>query len=108
MLQFVHIFLRRDTALCDIIQTLFPACSQFRVQKLANGTVDHIKDHLPEKRRRNHLCLLVQGKIFDGKKFLQDLCPGRTRSDPASLDLRTQFLVLDELSCIFHCKEPEL
>lgn len=43
MFQLIHIFLFCNTALCHIIQSFFPACSQFRVQKLSDGAVYHIR-----------------------------------------------------------------
>ena len=100
MLQFVHIFLFRDAALCHIGEPLFPACRKLRVQKLPDRTIYHIKDHFPKQRWSDHLGLFVQCQIFDVKKLLQDLGTGSTGADPASLDLGSKLLILDQLSCI--------
>ena len=67
--------------------------------------VNHIIDHFSKKRRCDHLRLFIQCQIFDIEELFQDLRPGRTGSDPASFDLRTKFLILDQLTCIFHRKD---
>ena len=104
MLQLIHIFLFCNTALCHIIQSFFPACSQFRVQKLSDGAVYHIKDHLSKKGWSDHLGFLIECQIFDIAQFLKNFRSGGTGSDSAAFNLGTKLFVLDQLTCILHCK----
>ena len=104
MFQLIHIFLFCNTALCHIIQSFFPACSQFRVQKLSDGAVYHIKDHLSKKGWSDHLGFLIECQIFDIAQFLKNFRSGGTGSDSAAFNLGTKLFVLDQLTCILHCK----
>ena len=101
MFQLIHIFLFCNTALCHIIQSFFPACSQFRVQKLSDGAVYHIKDHLSKKGWSDHLGFLIECQIFDIAQFLKNFRSGGTGSDSAAFNLGTKLFVLDQLTCRF-------
>ncbi len=55
--------------------------------------------------RRDDLRLLVEVQIADADQFLDDLRAGSACADPGTFDLGAEFLVLDELSRIFHGKD---
>ena len=67
MFQLIHVLLLCDAALRHLIQSLFPACCKLRIEKLPDGAVYHIKDHLSQKRGSDHLGLFVQRQILDIK-----------------------------------------
>ena len=62
-------------------------------------------NHLSQQRRRDDLGLFVQINIFDIHQFFQDLSSGSTGADTASLDLFSEFFILDQLSGILHSKD---
>ena len=66
--------------------------------------IHRIIDQLPHQSRGDYLSLFIQCQILDVNQFFQNLCPRGAGPDPTSLNLCPEFLVLDELSGVFHGK----